>query len=155
MRFVGLALVMSLFGCAAGRADWHGDARFTAEERASIESGEAWLAEHAHREPATFDWTYNVTSEEPLAHTIRRERGANGTGECVGGVGGTVYLGIDVETPTRPVDVPGWAAHELAHCELGFVDDLQTDGIMRVVTPMRWTAREEAQCHVTTACGPL
>lgn len=140
------ALAASLTACATPVATWHGDARFTPEERASIEGGEGWLAEHAGREPSTFDWAYDVTSDEPLPHTVRRERGPDGTGQCVGGIGGAVYLGIDVGTPTRPIDVLGWAAHELAHCELGFVDDPKTDGLMRVVTPPRWTEREQAQC---------
>ncbi len=142
-------LLIGLAGCGESAADWHGDARFTATERASIEAGQAWLSDHSRTARLTFDWTYEAGTDPP-PHTIVREPGPHGSGECVVQ---TVYLGLDAPG-VRPEDVEGLAAHELAHCTLGFVDDPDTDGIMRVVSPMRWTDREEAQCHVTTACGP-
>lgn len=148
-------LFLLLAGCAAEPdARWHADKRFTAEERASIEAGVAWLSAASGHDVGGVAFDYEVSSAEPLPHTIRRERGPDATGQCVGGLGGTVYLGIDVGTPTRAIDVPGWVAHELAHCELGLVDDPQSDGLMRVVTPPVWTEREAAQCHVSTACSP-
>jgi hypothetical protein len=150
MRFGLLVLFYALApsctaGCAAPEADWHGDARFSASERAAIEDGEGWLAAHAGRAPATFEWSYAVTSTEALPHTIRRERGTLGaettTGLCRDA---TVYL--DPEDPNAtPGSLAGLAAHELAHCELGFKDDPESAGLMHVVWPMAWTAREQAQ----------
>ncbi len=150
--FVGLLAVM-LGGCAANRAehraDWRGDVRFSADERAAIETGEAWLAMHAGQEPATFDWTYEAGGARE-AQTIRRERGRpDAAGLCERG---TVYIdpiGLPNEG-MRPEYLPGLAAHEFAHCELGFVDgyhagEAHTDGIMRVLYPMRWTEAEDAQ----------
>ena len=168
-RWIVLGVGLALAGCIGqtepGHADWHGDSRFTADERAAIVAGEAWLATHAGRAPATFDWSYDAADplESHEAHTIRRERGPSGsTGECVGfaehvGDGMTVYLdpigrpGDDF----RPADLPGLAAHEMAHCELGFVDgyrasDERSDGIMRILYPMAWTASEDAQLARTT-----
>lgn len=158
----------ALAGCgscgAVAPSAWHGDSRFTADERQAIESGEAWLAAHAGRAPATFDWSYDATNalSAQEAHTIRRERGPrDDSGECTGftvhvGRGTTVYLD-PVGLPGdgfRPEYLPGLAAHEMAHCELGFVDgyrlnDVPTDGIMRVLYPMRWTAAEDAQLALT------
>lgn len=173
-RSLTVAVLVGLVGCtcaepdSARAADWRGDKRFSAEERAAIERGESWLAAHAGRLPATFDWSYDVAGEAPAAHTIRRERGPYGSrgasGLCVGS---TVYLdpvGLPDEG-MRPEFLPGLAAHEMAHCELGFVDgyhaaDPQSDGIMRVLYPMRWTSAEDAQLaerrpgHVNTAWVP-
>lgn len=150
MRFAVLVLFYAfaprcLAGCAAPAADWHGDARFSASERAAIEDGEAWLAARAGRAPAMFEWSYAVTSDDRLEHTIRRERGPHGaettTGLCSGS---TVYLDPDDPNAT-PGSLEGLAAHELAHCELGFVDDPESSGLMHVVWPLAWTARENAQ----------
>jgi hypothetical protein len=128
-------------GCAAPSADWYGDARFSADERAAIENGEVWLAAHAGRAPATFEWGLEV-SEQPLAHTIRRERSPRATtGLCLDG---TVYLDPDDRNAT-PGSLEGLAAHELAHCELGFADDPESAGLMHVVWPLAWTEREQAQ----------
>lgn len=145
---VGLFL-LCLVGCSAEPVDWHADARFTAEERTAIEEGARWLAEQSGTPVPTFDWTYEVTSDQLLRGTIRREKGPDATGECVGGIGGTVYIWPEarpeINAPAIGSMLDGLAAHELAHCTLGFVDDLATDGIMRVLSPMRWTEREQAQ----------
>lgn len=146
---------LCLAGCTTPHFDWYGDERFTTNERSAIEAGEAWLAMHAGREPASFAWDYKVTSEERLPHTIRRERGPSGdmgtTGACVGA---TVFMDPD-DPNAAPNSLDGLAAHEMAHCELGFVDDIESDGIMHVLVPKRWTNREDAQLHHTTvASGP-
>lgn len=162
MLVVVVFAVFAVSGCAAP-AEWHGDSRFTVEERAAIEAGEAWLAQHAGRAPATFDWTYEVTSDYRLDHTIRRERGPLPDGQTATGLcaGSTIYLdpiGDPKVNEHMTIEVlPGLAAHEMAHCELGFVDgyrpnDPPTDGIMRVLLPMRWTSAEDAQCAASPAC---
>lgn len=155
MLAVLAVLVMMCGGCAAPEVDWHGDARFSADERAAIEAGEAWIAQHAGRQPATFDWTYNVTSEYPLDHTIRRERGPLSDGTTASGLCWRTTMYLDL-ADANPEAREGLAAHEMAHCELGFVDgyhpsDPPTDGIMRVLFPMRWTAAEDAQLAKTDA----
>lgn len=142
MRVAALALLLSGCTCAPS-ADWHGDTRFSSDERVAIERGEAWLATSAGRTPATFAWDYEVTSEQALPHTIRRERSPKGTtGYCT--ENRAMYL-----DPTDPNAAPnsldGLAAHEMGHCELGLRDDPKSDGIMHIVTPMRWTDREQAQ----------
>lgn len=64
-----------------------------------------------------------------------------------------------VEELPVPGTLPGLAAHELAHCVLGFKDgyhqdagEIRTDGIMRVLTPMQWTDAEREQCAASTSC---
>ena len=159
MRLVVLALAAAgaLAGCLDETADWHGDSRFTEAERAAIVEGDAWLAKQAGHPASTFDWTYEVTSAEPLAHTIRRERGPDGdhgtTGWCsdIGGAG-ALYLDPD-DSNAAPGSLAGLAAHELAHCEFGLHDDAESEGLMRVVQPMRWTDRERAQCAATGRCA--
>jgi hypothetical protein len=151
-----LALVVG--GCAAAPsrpAMWRGDVRFSESERAAIREGEAWIAAQGGHEPGGVDFDYEpgATIE---ARTIRRERGPGGTGECLAGA---VFLGLDGhpatnEPPLRSELLPGLTAHEMAHCRYGFVDayravDVPSDGIMRVLSPMRWTASEEAQCEAT------
>ena len=160
---LGLALLASS-GCAAESADYYGDARFSTEEREAIEVGSAWLAAQAGVPAPSIVWTYEPSSSERLPKTIRREVGPAGQGECVGGIGGTVYLGVDGDPRVRAPAVsreilPGFAAHELAHCTLDFADayhasDAKSDGIMRVLFPMRWTDAERAQCARTGKCGP-
>lgn len=145
MRTLLLLLVGLLAGCTCEpSADWHGDKRFTQEERVAIERGEAWLATSAGRTPATFAWDYEVTSAEELPHTIRRERSPQGTTGLCTANRATVYL-----DPTDPNATPGTldglAAHEMGHCELGLKDDPKSVGIMHIVSPMLWTEREAAQ----------
>jgi hypothetical protein len=146
-----VAAVLALFvlGCASEPdepPDWHGDERFTAAERVEIQRGANWLHGHAGLPTPRIEWS-SAAATHP--RSIRRERAAQASGACVDGT--TVY--IDTNDPNvRPVDVAGLAAHELAHCVLGFVDgyresERRTDGIMRVITPMAWTADEQAQCR--------
>ncbi len=142
-------LAFLLLGCVSEPdelPDWYGDERFTADERIAIQRGADWLHAHAGLPAPRIEWS-GAAAEHP--RSIRRARGANAIGACVNET--TVYL--DLSDPNvRPVDVAGLAAHELAHCVLGFVDgyrdsERRTDGIMRVITPMVWTDAERAQCR--------
>lgn len=156
---VSAALLVS--GCASEPVDWNGDARFTETERTQIETGAAWLYAQAGLPAPHISWNYEVTSAEALPKTIRRERGPSGdsgaTGLCSSLDGnGTVYLGVEGDAAKNEAPIgdalPGLAAHELAHCVLGFVDgyhpgEKQTDGIMRNLAPMAWTDAEQAQCR--------
>jgi hypothetical protein len=140
-------LAVFLIGCVSepdAPPDWYGDERFTVAERAEIQRGAEWLYGHAGLPAPRIDW--GPVGDE--RRTIRREPGPNGTGECLNG---SIFLGLG-DPNVRPVDVAGLAAHELAHCVLGFVDgyresERRTDGIMRVLDPMAWTDAERAQCR--------
>ncbi len=132
-------VVLFLVGChvePTDPPDWYGDERFTEAERAEVQRGAEWLYAHAGLPVPRIEWG----NGEPA---IRRERGPLGAdGECSGT---TVYIGATE-------NLAGLTAHELAHCQLGFVDgyrtgDAPTDGIMRVLEPMRWTEAETAQCR--------
>jgi hypothetical protein len=151
--FAALAVVL-LPACGDPDLVIHGDVRFTAEERAEIVRGEAWLAEQAGNEP--FGVVFDL--DEPRDHARSVVRGAHpssdATGMCASntdGDGFTIYL----RTEGQPREwIAGLMAHEMAHCRYGFVDayrpgDVPTDGIMRVLDPMRWTEAEEAQCLAT------
>lgn len=148
--FSGLALV------ACGTPDdriLHGDTRFTDSERAAIIEGEAWLATQAGHEP--FGVVFDM--DDPSAYGRKVVKGSPPGTEyaalCERGAGllMTVYIAAD----SQPIEwVPGLMAHEMAHCRYGFTDayradEASTDGIMRVVYPMRWTDAEEAQCERT------
>src|SRR4051812_24481793 len=78
------AAATAVAGCTCEPdADWYGDERFTAEERARIETGANWLYSRAGLPAPHISWTYKVTSAERLPQTIRRERGrADATGFC-------------------------------------------------------------------------
>ncbi len=137
--YVALLMVF-LSACALNTTEgppvrWHADARFTPEERTAIVAGADWLSKNSGHDVGRI-----VFDGHP--GNIRRERGPEGTGQCLHGA---VYLGLD-DANVRDVDVPGFAAHELAHCELGLVDDPESEGLMRVIEPMKWTDREAAQC---------
>lgn len=161
MLRIALAAALAMVGgCAvtpSHPAMWHGDVRFTDTERIAIREGEAWLAAHGGHEPGGVEFDYEPGAAIE-ARTIRRERGPDGTGECLAGA---VFLGLDGhsatnESPLRGDLLPGLTAHEMAHCRYGFVDayrpgDAPSDGIMHALFPMRWTASEEAQC-VATRC---
>ncbi len=144
MRIVVALLLLLTPACTCEpEPDWHGDVRFSAEERTAIERGEAWLATSAGRQPSTFAWDY-VATERVEPRTVRRENTGH-TGLCHDG---TRAVSLDPDDPNAmPGTLDGLAAHEMAHCELGLVDDPKSDGIMHRVTPMLWTAREQAQLH--------
>jgi hypothetical protein len=144
-----------LAGCAAESElpiEWRGDERCTAEQREEIERGQAWLYEHAGLEPSRIAWTYRA-GEAIEPRTIRCERGpVSATGLCFGGA---VYFDFDGNDATGepPIAKESWAglaAHEMAHCRLGFEDGYsegrRSDGVMRVLSPLRWSAFESAEC---------
>jgi hypothetical protein len=152
-----------MMGCAASADDppmWRGDVRFSAEERAAIVAGEAWIAAQGGHAPGRIEFDLVVEDgSPPVAWTIRRERGPYGqhgaTGECLAGA---VYLDpvgrAEVNEYVTLDVLRGLTAHEMAHCRYDFVDaygavETKSDGIMRNLNPMRWTAAEEAQCTRT------
>ena len=149
LAIVAAALGLLTTACSGEPARWHADARFTAEERAEIVRGVVWLSEVSGRDVGGVAFDYEVASPEALPLTIRRERPphATATGYCTTTAGrGTVYL-----SPTTG-HLAALAAHELAHCELGLADDPESEGIMRDLDPMRWTACEQVQCLASATC---
>lgn len=147
-----LALSLVTLSCAADPgADWYGDVRFTEAERARIEYGAAWLYSEAGLAPPRIDWTYAYQHGDAAPGTIRKGRGPSGAvGECVGGLGGAVYL----STPDEGDALAGLTAHELAHCALGFEhpDDREKSGIMRSIAPLAWSDSEDRQCAASAVC---
>ncbi len=148
-------LLVGLAGCVGGADDdarWHADERFTAEERVEVERAVAWLSAVSGHDVGGVAFDHRV-GQTPQPFTIRRERGpygeAGATGVCHTGWGGpTVYLDTNDAAPY----LAAIAAHELAHCEMGLADDHASDGIMRVLEPMRWTDREATQCAASEKC---
>ena len=152
---LGAVCAIFLTGCAnQDPPDWYGDDRFSEEERAAIEEGTAWLYAQVGEPAPRISWTLRVDSEGVLPGTIRRGYGpSRATGECAGGA---IFIATGEER-IEMQHLPGLAAHELAHCAFGFVDgyhagEVQTDGIMRVLAPMRWTDAERAQCASSASC---
>lgn len=141
------ALGLASAGCGDG-ADYHGDSRFTAEERAQIQQGADWLMAQVGRPPMVIAWDFDADDGPEPGTIVRAGRGGN-AGQCAGGA---VYL--DPEKWDRYL--PGLTAHELAHCSLGMRDayagETQSDGIMRVLEPMQWTAVERALCRESPFC---
>lgn len=154
MRRLLLAISALVLAACDAPADYWGDEAFTVQEREEIEDGFTWLASQAHRPPPSISWQLE-RSAEVLPHTIRRELGPTdnipATGECKAG---TIYLWPEArpEINAPPATLPGLAAHELAHCWLGFVDDKGGAGLMG--TPHEvWGPFEEAEC-ARTGCRP-
>ena len=129
---------------------WHGDHRFTPEQRAAIREGEAWIARQGEHEPGGVDFDHEPDGK---VHAWTIERADVGADGLCSSLHGTISIrSVDLST------LPGLTAHEMAHCRYGFVDgyregDMPTDGIMRVLTPMRWTQAEEEQCNMTNCRG--
>lgn len=142
-RWAAALAGLTLLGCAPEKT-WHADTRFTESERAAIVAGEQWISEAAGHAPRGVVFDYVPSSSQPLPSTIRRESKGGNAGLCDSGA---LYLAPDVDLEW----LPGLTAHEMAHCRYGFRDGYGEDGvpssgIMRVLSPMRWTAAEEAQC---------
>lgn len=145
-------LALSLIGCASPSADWYGDERFTAEERVQIERGSAWLAEQAGRPAPSIAWTLDVDAQ-PMPHTIRRERAPWSERGLAGACSSTKTVYLDpIGLPDEGMKIEylaGLAAHELAHCTLGFADDYHGDhvgpGVMGTFGAMQWTAFERSE----------
>lgn len=149
--WLAFGLLLSLSGCS--NAKWHADNRFTTEERAAIIEGFNWLESHAGFDFGGIDFDYEVTGDQNLPATIRRGHimiPVEGQPDQIASAcveGKTVYLAAG---ETKLEHLPGLTAHELAHCILMFEDryhgnEEKSEGIMRVLTPMRWTESEEEQ----------
>lgn len=141
-------LPLALLACAPDdEAELHGDVRFSEAERVEIQRGSDWLRAQAGLPSARIAFDLEAAGHEPMRSTIRRERGPGGeSGFCAEpGRRGAVFL-----DPSNGF-LAGLAAHELAHCELGFEDryhagEEKSEGIMRVLSPMLWTEAERRQC---------
>lgn len=161
MKLVTLIACLGIASCATGSDEklptkiiWHADKRFTDVERQKIIEGDAWLSLQSGHEPSEIIFDFDPPPGLWDAFTIRRERGilSNGTGATGLCMGGAVFL--DVDSLGKIEYLPGLTSHEMAHCRFRFKDgyrpgDKITEGIMRVLYPMRWTELEEEQCRET------
>lgn len=149
LRTVGMTLLLSGCTCETELEPpaYIGDNAFSTEEREAIQAGATWLHAQVGERPPRIEW-------RDAGATIVRER-RDAVGRCIGGV---VYLD-PVGKPGEGMDLarlPGLTAHELAHCRFDFSEgyrgDAQSDGVMRVLVPMRWTDSERAQCAASPKC---
>lgn len=162
MKLLLALFAASFLGCAveAENADYYGDVNFSPEERAHIEEGAAWLYAQVVEPAPKISWTYKGGYKNTIPGAIVKGRGITDQGTTLGLCsGGVIYLdpiGLPGEN-MKPEYLPGLTAHEMAHCAFGFVDgyrdsEKQTDGIMQVLYPMRWTSAEQEQCAVSSKC---
>lgn len=155
-----LAFVLALVGCGGAPDDepadavvdvraetlprWHASTAFSPEERAAILDGVAWLDAQSGRRSRPI-----VFTDAPSPFRIERSTTWNSPGVClwfVSHVGGTTVLLNPANNDPELHPLEQTAAHELAHCELGFEDaywpsPIISRGLMGGVY-MRWTAYE-------------
>ncbi len=142
MRWL-LLLISS--GCASPVSPFHGDVTFTAIERAAIERGAAFTAEHTGA-PLDIVWDApHVPDGTCRVGTIER---SEGTGALAERGLGCIHIGV-----TQPEYIAVLAAHELGHWRgLEHV----THGLMQpVVTPtLAWSEEDQAECVRVGRCEP-
>lgn len=135
-----VAAFLVLAGCGADDAI-HADPAFTADERASIQAGHVWLAEHVGREPAPIAWDGDDI-----------HRGSAPGSDRPGATNGAVYLVTDSRGVT-PENLSFLAAHELGHYLYGFADDYGDTGLMGQWERGEWSSADRAQCQRLVANG--
>lgn len=143
MRSVLVAVLAGGMLSCTSEATWRGDSSFTEEERGEIERGAAWLHHMAGQEPPVIAWE---TLGDDRFRTIRRNDHptAERMGECT--AEDEIFLPSGGGAVTQSA---GLAAHEFAHCILGFKDDPGSVGLMGqgVWRGLIWSDAEEAQCR--------
>jgi hypothetical protein len=134
------SLALLLVGCGPEYGmTWHGDVAFTAEERAKIESGNAWIAEKMHQEAYEIVWDAPHPAEGSPGRVRDIVRRPDSVGGLHSGDGGTIYLGLQ----GNPLDV--LAAHEFGHTRLM---DHHPGGVMDPnPTTLAWTLEDEAEAE--------
>lgn len=140
-------------GCALSPKEprFHGDVTFTAEERAAIERGDAWLAAQIGEEPlgVTWDLPHPDRIDDAPAYSIVRARPPRGVGEYDGELRVTINPGL-----LSPAGLETLAAHELGHYR-GMDHHQGAEGIMhdgiRDEAPV-WTAEDLAECRRVRLC---
>lgn len=148
-----VALCATTVGCALSPAEprFHGDVTFTAEERAAIERGDAWLAAQIDADPLGIVWDlpHPDRIEDAPAYAIVRARPRIGVGEY----DGALHVLLNPES----VNIPGLellTAHELGHYRgMGHHDScgVMTDGGIRDELP-QWTPADLAECRRVRLC---
>jgi len=136
-------LALLLVGCAAPSEVWHGDERFTLEQRAQIAEANVWLADRMHVDPLAIEWGGAGGCKIVVADL------AEGT------LGDSGRCDIRIDTAQGADRVGVAFAHELAHVHgLGHHEG---PGLMNKVPPvvLEWTVADEVECHhVNDACAP-
>lgn len=141
-----VAFLAALSGCISEASDitWHGDARFTLEQRAEIEASARWMTEHAGAPSVDIVW--GPTGLGSCEHSIVVADLPAGT---IGDSSADGCIRIDVSQGGDRVGVI--VAHELAHVRLGPCHH-HGAGLMNVNVPaaMAWTAADEG---AAAGCG--
>lgn len=158
MKLIAVVLGVVVAGCSE-TLPFHGDVTFTAEERAAIEQGTGWLAEHIGRDPFAIVWDlpHPEVANAPSLSIIRTvDARAHGFGYYDGQ--GRILIDGDGVALNGGEMMAAVAAHELGHYEglshhpgPGIMSD---EGLRPI---LHWTDEDRDQCvaaHVTTACAP-
>ena len=153
-------------GCApdAAPATWHGDEAFGVEDRADIEAGASWIAEHVDRPAPVIVW--DLPHDAPEApNTI----GLTTAGETEGHVSEGCYCDGRIALSAPPTYPAGsvWAqkgtvsflealsAHEFGHAfGLGHLPDGEkgTMGAFDYWRAREWTDADQTNCAGAGLC---
>ena len=156
-----VVLACAMGGCVT-ETPLRGDVTFTAEERAAIERGNAWVAERISREPYAIVWDLphaETGAAEPFTITHRisggpyAEPGHGSPGAFYAPQGRAFFAESRVELhPSDPRTLAAVAAHEFGHLHglthhhgVGLMSD--NDG-----ASLSWTDADRAQCVVDGVC---
>lgn len=139
---VVLLMIAGCSACAAGPDYIAGDPSFTTSERADIERGTRWLAEH------TSTYIPEIRWQHPSMGTRYLLRSDLPVGTL--GTSSETCIMIDVYQAWDRVDVV--AAHELAHA-LG-MSHHEASGLMHRDVPLTlsWSAADQAECERRDVC---
>ncbi len=136
--------LLALAGCSETQS-FHGDVAFTAEERAAIERGNAFISEHTGRDPFDIVWDASDTSDTGNGPTI--VRGVSGPWDGHGWISG-----IEVVETTDFDRLAAIAAHEFGHQRgLGHHTGpgvMSHDAAIGIV----WTTEDRAACVRDHVC---
>lgn len=148
MRIAGFLVlaVAGLVGCVQHRETTiHGDVTFTAEERASVERGAAFISARTPDEGAVVVlWDAPHVDGPCEGDTIQRSAGGTG------GVTSESCIVLGLQDPHGTLALDALAAHELGHWRgMGHV----IRGLMQPLDmPLAWSDEDQAECLSRGAC---
>lgn len=141
IRFAIISIVLCSVGCSFEHP-FHGDTRFTAEERLAVEESNRFTAAKTGNEAQEIIWDATVTADEKCSadyQIVKRHGGSGGfcNGKCI-------Y--VDVTDISRMKAV---ASHEFGHWSGLAHIKAEEEGLMNpsgAAEPI-WTAADEANCN--------
>jgi hypothetical protein len=141
MRGSLLALLIGVWGCSETQP-FHGDVSFTAEERESVERGNAFLAQHVGQEPFAIVWDGDGTESLAISKGVRVGLAGHNDGT------GRIQIGEGMAS----VRLSAVVAHELGH-ERG-LSHHNGAGLMGIdgTDSLVWTADDQASCELDGIC---